>query len=315
MNKTQEILDYITDNKINISTHTMYGKILNPDKNLLINTMRFAKNMEMSKTGIVGKKYIVKKIIKVKEGNKYIKKEIKKVIVENIVTIPHKKKPSKKAFNNCVSVYVYVGKIQNSTLSKYVNVKICQNGSIQMTGPRNIQDCKTAVDILIKELSKKVYVKQNGKKVLRGYVSDKSQLGLYSMKIALINTEFDFKQCIDINRLLKHLKYEQKYLPPELKDLYYKYDPTSHDSIDIYYPYSPNDISIFVFATGKVIVTGGTTYESIVIAHKYISGIINKYSNDIIISKNNLTNINSIMNEYNKLKNDLKKKKKVYVSN
>lgn len=309
---TNEILNYIVDNKINISTHTMYGKILNPESNLLINTMRFAKNMEMSKHGIVGKKYIKKNIITIKEGNKYIKKEVKKVIVENIVNIPHKKKPSKKAFNNCVSVYIYVGKLQNTNTPKYVNVKICNNGSIQMTGPRNVKDCKTAVDTLINELSKKVYVKQNGKTVLKGFVSDISQLGLYSMKIALINTEFDFKQCIDINRLLKHLKTEQKLLPLELQKLYFQYNPESHDSIDIYYPYHPNFISIFVFATGKIIVTGGITYESIVVAHKYISNIINKYSDDIVINKNNLKNINKIMNDYNKIKNN--SKNKIYIN-
>ena len=74
-----------------------------------------------------------------------------------------KKKTKRKSgdnFYNCIIIVVNVSPI------KIINIKLFRNGSIQMTGSKNLHQTEKALQIVTKYLKKKFYRKVNKKKIL-----------------------------------------------------------------------------------------------------------------------------------------------------
>lgn len=93
-----------------------------------------------------------------KEKKKREKKEKKQKSIKN-----NKKKTKRKSgdnFYNCIIIVV------NVSPTKIINIKLFRNGSIQMTGSKNLHQTEKALQIVTKYLKMKCYRKDNKKRIL-----------------------------------------------------------------------------------------------------------------------------------------------------
>ena len=93
-----------------------------------------------------------------KEKKKREKKEKKLKSIKN-----NKKKTKRKSgdnFYNCIIIVV------NVSPTKIINIKLFRNGSIQMTGSKNLHQTEKALQIVTKYLKMKYYRKDNKKRIL-----------------------------------------------------------------------------------------------------------------------------------------------------
>jgi TATA-box binding protein (TBP) (component of TFIID and TFIIIB) len=188
----------------------------------------------------------------------------------------------KKVFYNQITVHVF--------LDKVINVKIFNNGRIQMTGLKFKDQGLKVIDCLIKEITK--YNIDNC------IFNDELKLNNYN--IVLINSDFDIKY--KVNRELLH------------RDIiglgmYSSYEPTIYPGVNIkYYDNNIYDdgickccnkcngkgkgmgdgdckkITIAVFNSGKIIITGGNSFEQVVTSYNFINNLLKdkeKYENTI----------------------------------
>ena len=111
-----------------------------------IRTIKFNKNIKSTDSKLLEK-----------EKKKRLKKEKKLALLKN------KKKTKRKSgnnFYNCIIIVV------NVSPTKIINIKLFRNGSIQMTGSKNLNQTEKALTIALKYLKQKFYVKIGKKKHL-----------------------------------------------------------------------------------------------------------------------------------------------------
>lgn len=95
------------------------------------------------------------------------KKREKKAKKQIVKTKKKTKRKSGDNFYNCIIIVV------NVSPTKIINIKLFRNGSIQMTGSKNLHQTEKALQIVIKYLKKKFYRKVNKKKILVPLLSRK----------------------------------------------------------------------------------------------------------------------------------------------
>ena len=95
------------------------------------------------------------------------KKQEKKAKKQIVKTKKKTKRKSGDNFYNCIIIVV------NVSPTKIINIKLFRNGSIQMTGSKNLHQTEKALQIVIKYLKKKFYRKVNKKKILVPLLSRK----------------------------------------------------------------------------------------------------------------------------------------------
>ena len=88
------------------------------------------------------------------------KKREKKAKKQIVKTKKKTKRKSGDNFYNCIIIVV------NVSPTKIINIKLFRNGSIQMTGSKNLHQTEKALQIVTKYLKKKFYRKVNKKKIL-----------------------------------------------------------------------------------------------------------------------------------------------------
>ena len=150
-----------------------------------------------------------------------------------------KKKKAKKIFFNQTSVII------KSKNEKTINVKLFKNGSVQMTGCNNMENCTRALSILFEELKKgKAIVdpKTTNKIIEKPFVDDINKLGMENinnLKIVMINSNFNVGFRIDRDKL---------YGIMLKKNIESTFEPCVHACVNIKYMYKRvSKISIFVF--------------------------------------------------------------------
>ena len=193
-----------------------------------------------------------------------------------------KAKKVKKFFYNQITLHIF--------LDKFVNVKVFNNGRIQMTGLKSkIQGIKI-INIILKELKGLSETKLTE-------ILDNSNPEIVSNDIVLINSDFDIK--FKVNReILQRIVIEGGY--------YSSYEPLIYPGVNIKYYFNKekqltgvcncteqcngkgNDgfckkITIAVFNSGKIIITGGQSNEHLNTAHKFITDLINDKKEEIMI--------------------------------
>jgi len=197
----------------------------------------------------------------------------------------HKKKQVKprKNFFNQVTVVV------KSKKNKNITVKIFLNGSLQLTGCKDISDAFNVIDILTEKLktTKAIVDPVTLDKIIeKPFVTDATKIELKQMtkfKIHMINSNFKIGFRIDREKLHALLTNDGHSC---------KYDPNMHACVSIKYQYSDSkEISIFVFESGAIIITGANNADHITVAYNFINKylIANYYD---IIKKNINENIN-----------------------
>ena len=187
-------------------------------------------------------------------------------------------KLKKKVFYNQITTHIY-------HINKIINVKIFNNGHIQMTGLKDIEHTRKVLNLLLQEIMK--VLPEDNK------VYDISQEiyppTIVSTNTALINSDFDVG--FEIDREVLHREI--------LAAGYYStYEPCIYPGVNIKYFYNPlcnkvpgicscsgkcngkgNDgqckkLTIAVFKSGKVIITGGNSLNQLDITYNFINNYL-----------------------------------------
>lgn len=181
-------------------------------------------------------------------------------------------KKKKKNFYNEATIKVCPGDD-----GRPINIKIFKNGSLQLTGVKAIDDFCDVVSKLIFELRKEKVVIKHGKVIKKPFLEDMSSLGLKNIKICMINTNFKVKYKIDREQLYS------KLLDNKINCTF---EPFLHACVNIKYVYSPQKtVSIFVFMSGSIIITGSNTIDQVAHAYKFIIDKLEKYKELTILAQ------------------------------
>ena len=196
---------------------------------------------------------------------------------------PKKKEKPKKYFYNQVTLHV-----QNS---KRINMKIFNNGRIQMTGIKKESQGYETIEIFLKQIHK---ISEDNKI----QIFDSNEINqIEAIETVLINSDFDIYH--EVNRELLHrLIVDHGY--------YSSYEPCTYPGVNIKYYYNPiktnfgicdcekpcngkgkdntcKKITIAVFKSGKIIITGGRNKDNIDSAYKFITEFIQENKDKILI--------------------------------
>lgn len=163
-----------------------------------------------------------------------------------------------------------------------INVKVFKNGAIQMTGCKSFSDFEQALLIVCNELKKKkaIYNKKTKTIEKRYFVTNYDSIDpkkISNFKIRMINSNFNVGFLIDREKLYELLLKSNTRCT---------YEPCIHACVNIKYLYKNKEvISIFVFESGSIIITGAKTKNHIIESYKFITKIL--FENyDKIIKKN-----------------------------
>jgi len=187
------------------------------------------------------------------------------------------KNPDKKNyFYNQVTIHIMCG--------KRINLKIFNNGRVQMTGIKNEKQGLETTKLLIEEFKS---ISEDHK--ISIFDSDEIKLD-GEIETVLINSDFDIHFTIDrevLHRLVVELGY------------YSSYEPCTYPGVNIKYYHNPTynnfgicecdkpcngkgkdntckKITIAVFKSGKIIITGGRNKENVKVAYNFITDILNE---------------------------------------
>jgi len=176
-----------------------------------------------------------------------------------------KNKKDKKNFYNQVSIVVF------SDEGKKINIKLFSNGSIHMTGCKDIVNSISALKNLFIQLKKikAIYDPINNKIVEKSFVENSENLDvskIYNFKIVMINSNFNIGFNIDRDKLYDLIT---------IKNIAEcSYDPIIHACVNIKYDCDNKTVSIFVFESGSIIITGANNGKHILDAYNFINKLL-----------------------------------------
>jgi len=191
-------------------------------------------------------------------------------------------KRSQYRFFNQVTAYIKLG------TDRYINVKIFKNGSLQMTGIKKISECNIIIDKLLNEIKNSVNsnsisaVPATGlllpefitktypaNTIIKLINKGDEDLKVLTFSIRMINSNCKVPFKINRDALFQLLKADK---------IKCRYDPNSHACVNIRHDINETDnVSIFVFQSGSIIITGGKTISDINKGYHYIMNIISKH--------------------------------------
>ena len=180
-----------------------------------------------------------------------------------------KKNISKKIFFNQLTTEV------RPSEGKKINIKLFKNGSMQMTGCKSISDINSALNRLVARLVQVKAIVEDGKIVEKKFIENEENINITDFKIDMINCNYDIM--FEINRevlynMLVELKVECRY------------EPCKHACVNIKFKQHPDDekkVSIFVFQSGKIIITGAKNDGHIISAYKYIDAFLKEHRSKV----------------------------------
>jgi TATA-box binding protein (TBP) (component of TFIID and TFIIIB) len=206
---------------------------------------------------------------------------------KKFVRVDGKKQPSTKRFDNSVTIKLRTDKYT------ILNIKLFKNGKVQMTGVKSREQGVDAINTLIR------YIKEIHTSYDQTIVEDVSCLFEHDFKIHLINS--DFKVNMEIRRDLLYNILVNQY------NVISTYEPCIYPGVKIQYHLNKNKqdaqtsihdegvcccqtpcdgkgdgfttdkckkITISVFQSGCILITGVTSETHINIAYKYIVDIL-----------------------------------------
>lgn len=274
-----------------ISTNTATANIGSPiDLNVLYDNAPFI-DLDAPEIGIVFMEYGHSKTDILFKGKTPNKRKERKLLKG--VSIDDKRK----RFSNQATTVI---KIRAETPT-YVNMKVFNNGKIQMTGLKKLEDGKVAIDCImhvISQLFEKLAAVEPA--VEKNVVNDPSLLVLSDYKIHLINSDFTIN--FEVKRELLHSL---------LVDTYHNkcvYEPCIYPGVKLqyYYPTYPTTaplngncqcpdsactgkkrsinckkITIATFQSGCIIITGANCVEQLNACYEYIVDVLRTNMNAI----------------------------------
>jgi TATA-box binding protein (TBP) (component of TFIID and TFIIIB) len=212
--------------------------------------------------------------------------------------INKKRKVAKKDFYNQLSLVMRVYNvghekdiIENKGKKKInkVNFKLFNNGSIQISGIKNIIELNLALNKLFNELKRYRVIERK-----RVYFAKKfKKLDTSNFKINMINSNYSLNTYINrdnLYQLLLKKKIKCTYEKAIRACVIVKYKP---DNIN-------KDVSIFIFRKGNILITGAKSQKHIVDAFNYINNIILEHINLLFVPKEEVVRKN-IIKYYNEI--------------
>lgn len=138
-------------------------------------------------------------------------------------------------------------------------------------------DFCNVISKLFFELKKEKAVIKDYKLIQKPFVYDALKMELYDVQICMINTGFKIKNGINRDILYEKLIHDRVNCT---------YEPCLHACVNIKYQYSSKKkVSIFVFQSGSIIITGASTVDHIVKAYNFIMKKFKKYNSEILLAK------------------------------
>lgn len=187
-----------------------------------------------------------------------------------------KRKKTVKSFQNQLTVEIRpdIEKLPDNKIS----IKIFKNGSIQMSGVKSLYACNLALIKLIDSISKEYGVIIDGKINDIKFISDKSKIKINRYKVDMINSNFNINY--EVNR-------ENLYNILLNKKIECRYEPSIHACVNIKFrpTNSIKNISIFVFQSGHIIITGAKNINNIAESYDYITNLLAEHKSEIEKSK------------------------------
>jgi len=204
-----------------------------------------------------------------------------------------KKSENRKYFYNQVTIHIF----NNLKANGRVNVKVFNNGRIQMTGINSDTIGVTTINTVISEFNKLSDLQKES------IFEEETIEEVGSLETVLINSDFDIHN--EINRETLHrLIIRDGYMS--------SYEPCTYPGVNLKYYYNPlvnnfgicdcetpcngkgkdntcKKITIAVFKSGKIIITGGRTKHNIQTAYKFITEFIEENSSGILIKERHVS--------------------------
>jgi len=195
----------------------------------------------------------------------------------------------------------------------YPNLKIFKNGNIQITGVKDKNDVNIIVNQVIQEI-KRIYDIYPEISTTEDF---HNKIGFYNFHIRMINT--DFKTFCDENYQEKFLirrKILHKILMSDLYNNKCSFEPGKYHGVKLEFFWNKNKdfkdgicscseycfgkgnglgdknckkITIAVFESGSVLITGGVSFEQIDDAYNYITNVFKNHKDEI--KKTDLNNL------------------------
>jgi len=216
---------------------------------------------------------------------KYVCSDCKLVVTANLTTAPHSE------IDQNGVVLLLEGEIGASFVrkNKTTNIKLFTNGAIQMTGCKSMEGAMEALTKIFTELKtvKATLDYKLNRGVERNFATNTEILGIdniFDVKICMINSNFCIEFNIDRDKLFDLLIRDK---------IECSYDPIIHACVNIKYEHREKTISIFVFESGAVIITGARNCNQIVEAYNFINKYLLKNYN--YINKNNILTNSTIL--------------------
>ncbi len=202
-----------------------------------------------------------------------------------------KNKKDNEYFYNSCSIIV---KADQDT--KCVNIKLFNNGKITLTGSKKELDGYRSCKVLLEELKKH--------KIVFPDITDENfnNSSIEKYKITMINSDFNTNFKIDLNKLLEILNNLEN-------DVFIKFNPEKYRGLIIGFFWNEEKtiqngccnckkkckgkgngkgenqckkITISIFKSGSIIITGGFLVKQIDDAYKFINDLLKKFYHDII---------------------------------
>lgn len=204
-----------------------------------------------------------------------------RTLITNKKSKRNTKKKTKKSipFYNQVTVVVRVFEGESDDLDKEVklNLKLFQNGTIQISGLRNIEYANRAINKLIYRLGQSKGKIIDSKIEEIKFVENKNDLTINNFKIYMINSNYRVNMKIDRSKLYKLLiqkKIKASYEKCIRACVIVKFTPTRNNDED-------KEVSIFIFEKGNIIITGARNIYHIIDSYNYMNNIILTHCDEI----------------------------------
>jgi TATA-box binding protein (TBP) (component of TFIID and TFIIIB) len=170
----------------------------------------------------------------------------------------NKKKKSHNFYNSItLEIMVRPGKV--------INFKLFKNGGVQIAGCKNIVEGNIAINKLIKKLSEKVGIEEDGK--MKEIPFTEKDISITDVKINLINV--NFKLDFNINRELLY-----QILLNEGIECYYEKCKHAGVCVKFVPPEKEKPISIFIFESGSIVITGSKNENHILTGYNHVIDLI-----------------------------------------
>jgi len=246
-------LDCNFPKEIKLTTHTLIFKFP-----IFLDTKYIANNIPLS----------LDFVIAVKHGNS---NEFFRYLIpcnKKKSTTSNTKKKSKKRKNFYFQTTLIIRNGENS-----INIKLFRNGTIQITGSKNISFVYWAIYKLF-------YIFYNEKESTYAKPFFNCSLSnILSFNIYMINSTFSLgfeinkdKAYIVINNYFKEKK-DENFISCE-------YDPLRHSGIQIKYRTENSELTLILFETGKIIMSGSVVYNDIIQVYKTVMyALLTNYDN------------------------------------